>query len=199
MPKFLRDFFDKKGKKGVQNLVLMLLVGVLLLVTSTYFANLGGDGNGELGTPSAENAGEVNIYHMQHPTATAGLAAELEEILSLVAGAGEVRVMVAKGAEAGTRVFAQNSQENTSATTEEDGEGGIRNVESVNSSITYVMMRQSDGGDVPLLLTETIPVIEGIIIVAQGGGDAVVREALTRAVQALLGVAPHRIQVFEME
>jgi len=201
MPKFLKDFFDKKGKKGVQNLLLMLLAGVVLLFVSAYFANMGGDDD-ILQSSSAVAVDEISIYQSQTSgmvqiSAAAYLARQLEEILSLVAGAGEVRVMLTIGN--ASRYFAQNTQENASVTIEEDSEGGVRNVESTNLSVTYVMVRQTDGSEAPLLLTEVAPNIEGVIIVAQGGQDAAVRAALTHAVQALLGVAAHRVQVFQMQ
>ena len=198
MPEFLKKFIDNKGKKGVQNLILMLLAGVTLLAASAYFANTtGGDG---LFVSSQDLPQEVNDDYTYDQGAyipeVRSLTEELEEILSLVAGAGQVRVMITLGnAES---IFAHNTQQNVSATIEEDGEGGTRNVESVNASITYVMVRQNDGSEVPLMLQEIRPAIEGIIIVAQGGGDPHVASALTRAAQAVLGVPAHRVQVFEM-
>jgi len=198
MPEILKKFFDNKGKKGVQNLILMLLIGVALLAASAYFANTaGGDG---LFASSEDMPQEVNNNYTYDQGAyisgAQSLTEELEEILSLVAGAGQVRVMLTLGnAES---IFAHNTQQNVSATIEEDGEGGTRNVESVNASVTYVMVRQNDGSEVPLMLQEIRPAIEGIIIVAEGGGDPHVVLALTRAAQAVLGVAAHRVQVFEM-
>jgi len=193
MPKFLSNFFEKKGKKGVQNIVLMLLAGVALLLISAYFATSGNDTDAPVTVAPSAAYAEQSVA-----VATASnLAEQLEEILSLVAGAGQVRVMLTVGA--GSADFAQNSQQTTSATLEEDGEGGIRNVESINSSITYVMIRQSDGSEMPLMLAQTLPAIEGVVIVAQGGGNVHVRAALTHAVQALLGVAAHRVQVLEMQ
>lgn len=38
---------------------------------------------------------------------------------------------------------------------------------------------------------------EGVLIVADGGGDSRVREKIIRAAGAALGVDPHKIQVFE--
>ncbi|MCL2376040.1 MAG: hypothetical protein FWC76_01465 [Defluviitaleaceae bacterium] len=203
MPEFLKNFFEKKGKKGVQSLVLMLVVGVILLVASAYLASTGGGINI---MPLASESLPMQSFDIAHaeeasPLAEAAtfssyLTQQLEEILSLVAGAGNVRVMLTVGNS--TNVFAQNSQENVAATTEDDGEGGVRSIHSVNSSITYVMVRRSDGSEAPLMLQEISPDIEGIIIVAQGAGDIAVVDALTRAAQAVLGVAPHRIQVLEM-
>jgi len=200
MPEFLKNFFEKKGKKGVQTLVIMLVCGVLLLIASAYFAN---DGGGVNILPLAfESPPEQTFAHAEETSLSASttlssyLTQQLEEILSFVAGAGNVRVMLTMGD--GANIFAQNSQENVAATTEDDGEGGVRNIHSINSSITYVMVRRSDGSEAPLVLQEISPTIEGIVIVAQGGGDIAVVDALTRATQAVLGVAPHRIQVLEM-
>jgi hypothetical protein len=40
--------------------------------------------------------------------------------------------------------------------------------------------------------------VEGVIILAQGAGDAVVRDALTRAASAVLGVEIHKVVVMRM-
>jgi len=202
MPQFLKDFLEKKDKKGVQNLVLMLIFGVLLLVASTYFVGLSEDPGIDI-LPLAVNEPyeQTHVHEVNDTTSTMALSAyltqQLEDIFSLVAGAGDVRVMLTMGN--GANVFARDSQENIAATTEEDGEGGVRNIHTTSSSTTYVMVRRSDGSEAPLMLQEISPAIEGIIIVAGGGGDVVVRDALTRAAQAALGIAPHRIQVLEMK
>ena len=39
----------------------------------------------------------------------------------------------------------------------------------------------------------------GVLIVADGGNDGVVREKLIRAASVALGVSPHKIEVFERE
>jgi len=191
----IKSFFDKHGKKGAQKLVLLLLLGVALLLASTYFANMGENQPLVLPSTLVENITETPVVYPQ--SSAKYLADQLEEILSLVAGAGEVRVMLTIGA--GGASFAQNSQHNISVTTEEDGEGGVRNVESTNIMATYVMVRQNDGSEIPLMLHQIAPNIEGIIIVAQGGGDVAVQRALTQAAQALLGTPPHRVQVFQMQ
>ena len=193
-PGFLRDFFEKKDKKGVQKLLIMLVAGIALLVIGAYFTSPRDTPQQPISTYNTSPHPYQNPSpHLMAPS----LTDQLEEILSMVAGAGEVRVMLTMGDS--SRYFAQNIQENTSVTTEEDSEGGIRHVESLSSSVAYVMVRQNDGSEIPLLLGEAAPSIDGIIIVAQGGGDVAVRAALTHAVQALLGIPAHRIQVFQMQ
>ena len=195
---FLKNMMDKnkekeKGAKGkrVQVLVIMLLVGVLLLLASNYFAGRGDDGN------------EPHIAEYERPTATPvsianseTLARGMEEILSQIAGAGEVRVMLTFGS--GASIYAQNVQTSLSATTEEDGEGGIRNIDVESATHTYVMVRQPDGSERPLRIQEVLPQVEGVIVVAEGAGDIAVRDALVRATHTLLGIGAHRVQVFQM-
>jgi len=191
----IKGFLERQGKKGAQKLVLLLLAGVLLLLASSYLSGIGQ--TDDLILPSTLI--EVGDASPSVPpqTAAAYLAQNLEEILSQIAGAGQVRVMLTIGTPYAH--FAQNSQQNTSLTTEEDAEGGVRNVESINATTTYVMVRQSDGSEAPLALAHIAPSIEGVIIVAEGGGDVAVRDALTRAAQALLGTPSHRVQVFQMQ
>jgi len=201
----LKKLTEKGDKKGVSRttLVIMLICGVLLLLASQIFSRMGDGPNINVLPFTTDNTQyhdyteNEGIHTAQAMTLSSYLTQQLEDILSLVAGAGNVRVMISMGNAA--NVFAQNSQENIAATTETDSEGGVRSIHTTNASNTYVMVRRSDGSEAPLMLQEISPAIEGIIIVAQGGGDVVVRDALTRAAQAALGIAPHRIQVLEMQ
>ena len=43
-----------------------------------------------------------------------------------------------------------------------------------------------------------MPVIEGAIITAQGAKDANIKTSIVSAVEAITGLAVHKIQVFEM-
>ena len=43
-----------------------------------------------------------------------------------------------------------------------------------------------------------MPVIEGAIITAQGASNANVKSSIVSAVEAVTGLAVHKIQVFEM-
>ena len=192
-----KNFMDKKGKKGVQNLVIMLIAGVVLLLISAYFASTrdGGSGNEELGIRSEELI--EPFVGTSQVSQEAYLARQMEDILSLVAGAGQVRVMLTLGTPAG--VYAVNTQMSLSITTEEDGEGGLRNIDTETSSNNYVMVRQADGSERPLRLQEMRPTIEGVIIVAEGAGDITVRDALVRAAHTVLGIGAHRVQVFQMQ
>ena len=77
----------------------------------------------------------------------------------------------------------------------EGGEGGNT---SSNSSSSETSVYSGNGGDEsPYVKKEISPGIEGVLIIAEGGDDAVVIENITEAVQALFGVDTHKIKVMK--
>jgi stage III sporulation protein AG len=51
----------------------------------------------------------------------------------------------------------------------------------------------------PLVLREVQPKIEGVIIIAEGGDNILVKEALTNAAEAVLGLDISNVQIFKMK
>ena len=99
---------------------------------------------------------------------------KLEEILSQIKGAGKVSVMVSEENN-GRKIFGYDVQGEDKKT---------------------VTLSQS-GGETALVAEEKVPNVKGVIVVADGGGNIKVKEALLRAVRAVLGIEPHKIEVFE--
>ena len=187
----LKDFIEKNGKKAIINLMVLLAIGIGLLLFSRS-----GMFRQESEPPALLHNNEPYAHVATEPVDLT-LTQELEEILSLVAGAGEVRVMLTMQATSEVH-FAQNQEQSISQTTETDTQGGERQVESRQYSVSHVIMRGADGSDMPLVIQELLPRIEGVIIVAQGGGNIEVASALIRAAHTVLGIAPHQVQVFQM-
>lgn len=68
--------------------------------------------------------------------------------------------------------------------------------ESTSEKIS-VYEQTADGASVPYVSKELTPEVEGVIVIADGGGDAVVARNLTEAVQALFGVEAHKIKIMK--
>ena len=62
-----------------------------------------------------------------------------------------------------------------------------------------ILYTDADGGNKPSTEEVVMAVIEGAIITAQGAGNANVKSSIVSAVEAVTGLAVHKIQVFEME
>ena len=126
------------------------------------------------------------------------IEARLEEFFSMVENAGRVRVMVSPLGGRET-VFAVDVNESRSYSAEQDSAGGTRETHHYQIAKKTVIITNRQGADTPLVLREIEPRIEGIVIIAEGGDCAFVRDALTRAARAVLGLEAHMIQVLTMQ
>lgn len=120
---------------------------------------------------------------LQHVTAET-LETRLEAVLSKMAGVGEVTVML---------TFEQ-TEEQVLAT---DG----RSSESETGSSTESRPATvSEGGrESPIVLTERLPRVRGVIVVAEGAANISVRMNISAAVSTVLGVDEKCVEVFVMQ
>ena len=111
----------------------------------------------------------------------------MAEILSKVQGAGAVDVMLTY-CRTEERTIAQDEVREES---ERDGKFRVEQ--------KAVLTEEKGGNTAPFILSENAPVIEGVVIVAEGGGDATVQAALHQAAEALCNVPAHKIAVLQMK
>lgn len=62
-----------------------------------------------------------------------------------------------------------------------------------------IVYTDEDGESKPITEKVVMPVIEGAIITAQGASNSNVKTSIISAVEAVTGLAVHKIQVFEMK
>jgi len=204
---FIRKIYENNKKLPMYLIALIALGAVALLLN-----RLSNEPDGErlsnlLATSQPTQEADQPFYYIHEPESPTlpldflyerALEIRLEEFFSLVEGAGQVRVMVSPLAGRET-VFAVDVNESRSYSTEEDAQGGSRETRQHTSQEQTVMVTDRAGTDRPLVLREIEPRIEGIVIIAEGGDNPFVREALTRAARAVLGIDAHLIQVLTMK
>ena len=101
-----------------------------------------------------------------------------------IAGAGQVTVMLTLS-DAGESKFVTDREEtrrSTDTTTEE------------TLSLQTVLL-QGGGRESGLKLRETMPEVQGVVVIASGARIAEVREMLTEAAVTILALPPHRVTV----
>ncbi|MBR4745753.1 MAG: hypothetical protein IK070_03505 [Clostridia bacterium] len=113
------------------------------------------------------------------------LESRLTSILSAIKGAGQTRVMIT--IENGPEINVANQTEEKTTTT---GSGSTVTV------VTSPILISVAGEDVPLVISETVPKIQGVIVVSTGASDIRVRLDMLYAIQALLDVPKDNIQIF---
>lgn len=72
---------------------------------------------------------------------------------------------------------------------------GIKGVGNVDVMISY--KDTLPAGTISIGSDSKQPLVDGVLVVADGGANEAVREKIVRAVKVALGVEPHKIEVFE--
>lgn len=189
---------DKNNKMG-ENLIILIIIGVIIIIAgSTLFGNQDKEKKDTVSQKveevSDEKAKEVSVLGVND--GNTDLKKSIEEILSQINGVGKVNVLVTYSS--GTEIVPYSDVKKSDETTEEkDSAGGTRKINQsfYESQIAY----EDSGGGVrkPIILKELLPEVKGVVVVADGASDPVIKESLLNAVKVLLDVPIHKIQVFE--
>ena len=199
--KFFKNKEEAKGNenKKIENLVFFIIISVITIVIINFIwsgnktDNKQVNENTNINNKKLANVTEENTDEVED---TNNLEEKLEEILSKIQGVGEVKVCVnySESSEV-VAMFDENSS--TSTTEETDTEGGVRKIEQTETN-KNVIYEENDGKKTPITTKVIKPKIEGAIITAKGANNATVKNNIIQAVEALTGLATHKIQVFEM-
>jgi stage III sporulation protein AG len=88
-----------------------------------------------------------------------------------------------------------NTQENLNET---DTAGGSRISSNSQQDEETVMITTKAGETVPYVTKEIVPKVEGVVVLAQGGGNGVIATRIVNAVAVLFDVPVHKVQVLQM-
>ena len=171
-----KGLFRPENKKMRSNVLLALMLGILLLAAGKSFSF------------SEKDAASPPLSHTAEGTALAEdreTEQRMAEILSKVEGAGQVDVMLT-----------YRQTEEKSIARNEVREESSDNLRTEN---TAILLEDGDGATQPLILSENSPVVEGVVIAAQGADSPAVVAALNQAAQALLDVPAHKVAVLKMK
>ena len=162
--------------------LIILLVGLLLVVIAMPVSDIKSDQTqDEQQVQKAENASE--------DTYTDALETRLENALVKVEGVGNVKVMITLASS--SEKVVEKDREMTSEV--QEGESGEKNTSSSETAV----YANGNGEEMPYVKQELSPRIEGVLVIADGGDNAIVIENITEAVQALFGVDTHKIKVMK--
>lgn len=167
----------KKEQRFLLILAACLLFGVLLMSWNSSSPEAAVEG--EQAQIQADLSPE--LYHGEEGDQ---LEKKLEELLCQVKGAGSVQVALSY-ADSARAVYAYD--ESTRTTTGKD------------SSTQDTEARIVEINEQPVLVSTTSPRILGVVVVAEGGGDPLVKERLYQALSSLLGINAAQIAIIEAE
>lgn len=194
----------KQWLKNKNNLLIIVLVGILFMVISLPDAKTGKsvDTSSENVTSEFNNMGlkkepEIEVWQDETAQYVEQLEKRLSELLTRVEGAGKVEVIITLRSSI-ERVVEKDIGTQQSETQETDAQGGNRTVgsASTNEGTVYVTEGSSSA---PYVVKTISPAVEGVVVLAQGAGRGSVSNELSEAVQVLLGIEAHRVKILKME
>ena len=173
-------------------LLILLLAGILLLVISLPTEKKG-EKQG-ISQESSSSQGEQNLWDEE--AYREALEVHLEELFSRMEGAGEVEVMITL-ASSSEKIVEKDTNGESETITEEDSAGGNRRTTNIVNDETTVYGGKTDQ-EHSYVSKELTPQVEGVVVLAAGGDDAVVKKNITEAAQALFGIDTHKIRIIKM-
>ena len=192
---------ENTTKKKIENLVFLIVLVIITVVIINIIWNgdkttnkeqSNNDTSKQLATTNNQTVNQNQIQG----TSESNLETRLEEILSQIQGVGAVKVLL-NYSESSEVVAMYNETSRSSNTQETDTEGGSRTIQETDTQ-KNIIYQEENGEKTPITQKIVQPKIEGAIITAKGASQANVKTNIIQAVEAVTGLATHKIQVFEM-
>lgn len=155
-------------------LLILILVGLLLAVISVPVE----DNREPEEVQVMDAAAETEQWEADYESR---MEQRLEELLGNVEGVGQVRVML-------------TFQGTGEKIVEKDRSSG-----SEESREETVYEERGSSERAPYVTSETNPKVDGVLVIAEGGGNSHIRQEILEAAQALFGVDAHKIKIMKME
>lgn len=189
-----------KKKLTKENMAILALLGILLMVIALPVKKTenAGDETGLSDTGSDTMKTSETEKDDGDGSYTQEVENRLEALLSSMDGVGEVKVMVTLSSSV-EQVVEKDVPYSMDTTKETDSAGGSRDVVNSKQEETTVYVTDQAGNKTPYISKTLEPAIEGVTVVAQGGGNAVVQKNITDVIQALFGLEAHKIKVVKMK
>ena len=193
---------EGNNKKKIENLVFFIVVLIITIVVINVVWN----GNKKTNNQETNIVNKKLAESQDAPSGTSELQSnniqnelesKLEKILSKIQGVGEVQVCI-NYQESAEVVAMYNENSKTSSTEETDTSGGTRKIEEIDTQ-KDIIYKENNGEKTPITKKVIQPKIEGAIITAKGANNAETKTNIIQAVEAVTGLATHKIQVFEMQ
>ena len=170
--------FDKS--KGIKLLVLIICFSIVLIFCLNFTTN----------SKTKRTNGDINYRYQTGLEYSASLEKKLENLISKIKGVGQVTAMVYLS-ESPKLILAESTDEKVNTTT--SGSSST----SYTTTVTEPIILTNSGYSSPLILTEQLPEIHGVVIVAEGAGDISVKLNIIQAIKTLIDISSGNIQVFE--
>ncbi len=169
----------------------IILTGMVLMIIGNL---LGSAGEG-IENPPPNDPTEPSASDAGHPVGYAEYyAAQIEKLLRNIEGVKNVTAVVYVKSE-GSGVLAENSNTDNSVTTEKDSQGGTREEAKDVKDREVVILKDKDGNETVVYVSQNAPEIAGIAVCVTGGASASLQEKIKTTLMALYNIPASKISI----
>lgn len=195
--------------KNKDNLLVLVLAGVLLMVIALPVKNEKEKEQDGAGTPQninndsylydeTENTGISGAGCMgSEADYTAMMEQKVAAILEEMEGAGQVRVIITLRSSS-EKIVEKEEPVSRTDTTEADSGGGTRTVNSLETEQNTVYTSEGNYSE-PYVIKTVSPQVEGVVVLAEGAGNGSVSKNISDVIQVLFGIDAHQVKVIRMQ
>lgn len=175
-----KELIQKIESLGTKKIVLIFVLGIALIVFS--FPSSGKKtAKNTKDSESSEDVSSTDAYVKKQEQ-------RLVAALKNVEGVGKVKVMI-------TLKSSKESVVNKDTPYEESTKKDEKSVKEDEETVLI----DKNGEKVPYIVKEVEPEVEGVVVVAQGGGSDIVNQNIVDAVSVLFHISSYKIKVLKME
>lgn len=186
----VKTFFQKLAENEKYRRIVLLLgaLGIVLIFLSGFFQN------------RAEESKAASVSAQAGVTDADQYVKRLEEnladIVNGISGGTDAKVMITL--EKGTQYVYATEQKKSQQKTQDQNTGATSRSQENNSLETnYIIVKDADGSQKALAITEVQPVVKGVIVVCKGGDTPSVQQNIIDAVTTALNISSARVCVIK--
>jgi stage III sporulation protein AG len=200
--KELKEKLYKNPKKLLLNMIIFFLLGVLLILIGDISGSLSEKSKTERKNSievnsSASTGSNVPLQTQISDSYEEKTKKELVDTLSDIDGVGRISIMI--NYESGEQsVPAFNEVDSNKRIEEKDNEGGLR-ITTENNKNQEIVMINNGSENKPLVVKQYNPKISGVMIVAEGSENPIVKERLFFAAKTVLNLPGSKVSVMPMK
>ncbi len=176
----LKNNFFEILKQKPKILVVAGLIGIALIFLSSYFNN-------------GEKKENTNISKITAEEYCESLEQKLSSQIKDVVG-GDVKVMITL--ESGIEyIYASESKNNESEVEDAYANNNQKSQKQKEMQSNYITCKDENGKEVPLVVTEIMPNVKGVVVACENGDNEVINSAIKSLVTTALDIGENKVCV----
>lgn len=180
-------FYDKiknfiLGENAKKIIVISGLIGIGLIFISNMLTNKD--------SPKKENQ-ETQISANDYVKT---LEDNIKSLISAIDGAGKSKVLITLESSS-QNIYATEQKKNSEAVEDRENETISKKRESSDFETKYIKIKDENGAEKPISVTQIQPTIKGVVVVCDGGDNPAVQEKIINAVKTALNITSKRVYV----